>query len=92
MTKYKVGDVIKVTDYWDQGDEHYESGILLITEYEPPWEHASCGAYYLKPLEGNISIIGWSTSEVDTMENIELLGNINVDKALWVLYGNNKLP
>ena len=88
MTKYKPGDLVSVDNYWDQGEEVFESGIMLIEgHHEHP--HTEYGVYEVNCLSGTIAFVYINASVFDKLTCTTYLGNINEDNALRVLYGRN---
>ena len=85
--RFKVGDVIEVAKYWDQGDDRWQEGIVQIVAYEQPGEYAPTGVYHLKILKGSITWAAYNTKFMDELPYLIWMGNINEDKTLRLLYG-----
>lgn len=84
--KYQKGDVVAVI-HFDQGDEVWQQGVLLIDGYRRKVKHTQNGCYAIKPLSGDIR---WISCNIDCLEKdsfVKYMGNIKKDSTLKVLYG-----
>ncbi len=100
MAKFKRGDVLEVVA-WDQGDELWKHGTILITGHNPNTRHTKEGSYSIQPLKGNITWIsinsqifddglefsktGPTAVVADVYRN--LLTNIGSSNTIDILYG-----
>jgi hypothetical protein len=85
--RFKVGDFIEVYHY-DLNEEYLYEGIIMITEYEPISPYSSKGTYSMKCIRGSVTWVSYSAYFFDEINTHILLGNINDDATLKVLYGN----
>lgn len=85
--RFKVGDIIEVAKYWDQGEDMWRSGVIMITEIGPPGPYNSKGSYGTKRMSGDIHWISTSVEFLDKMNYLIWIGNIEDNPALKVLYG-----
>lgn len=103
MPKFQKGDVLDVIAY-DQGDEVWERGTILITGHDPKAKHTKEGIYSVQPLKGQIRWISINSQIFDEgveyntngptpmyMANIyrNLLTNIGSSTTIDILYGKN---
>ena len=86
-TRFKVGDIIEIEKYWDQGDDKWLSGIVQITDYTPHYPNTINGMYSMELLNGNFSSIRHNSDVFDNLQYLVWLGNINDNKTLRLLYG-----
>ena len=84
--RFKAGDLLEV-HVWDQGDDIWQDGIVLITEYQPHYKHTTNGVYKFKCIKGNASWISFNSDSFDRINTHIWIGNIADDATLKVLYG-----
>ena len=103
MAKYKKGDVLEVLTY-DQGDEQWERGIIIITDYDPSTPHTDNGTYGIQRIKGNVNWLCVNADELNEAADLEdegsipkagivtwvkYIGNFSNDKAIEALYGKS---
>lgn len=83
-SKYKVGDILIVKDYFSVDEGSILNGVCRVDKVI-----IDDGYYYkLTPLCGNFDVIGISVIYFDSLSNVTRIdsNNVNID-VLRVLYG-----
>lgn len=86
--KLNVGDIVEVV-IWDVGEDKYLNGVVLIEGHWPVSAYTERGVYRTKCLQGNTSWIIINAKHLDEAPYLRLIGNINENKALGLLYGKS---
>ena len=79
--RFKVGDLLEVYVY-DQGDEVWRHGIVLISGYSPTAQHTKKGCYNFKTIKGDACWISYNVEFFDNINTHIWIGNIEDDPIL----------